>query len=280
MNVLLVGRGSGSWTMRGLQLGAAIGARVTSSPTEADWIWADRVVLVKRDALLWAARAHASQLPVIWDAVDFWRQPGDNALTADRAMARLGAALEVIQPHLFVGATQAMADAGGGAYLPHHSWAGLVPTPARERVHVVAYQGNAAYLAIWLGDVARACAARRWRFVVNPPDLREADLIVALREGPWDGWICREWKSGVKLVNAIAAGRPVITQASAPFRELRPPGTVIHDVQDLDDAFDAWTPLEARAAAVESCRALAPALTLAAIAAQYRALLADVAVAA
>jgi hypothetical protein len=28
--------------------------------------------------------------------------------------------------------------------------------------------------------------------------------------------VLREWKSGVKIVNAIAAGRPVIGQDSAP----------------------------------------------------------------
>ena len=32
MKILICGAGKGSWTMRGQQLGAAIGARVTSAP--------------------------------------------------------------------------------------------------------------------------------------------------------------------------------------------------------------------------------------------------------
>ena len=73
MNLLLVGNGKGSWTMRGEQLGAALGARVRTTPTAEDWRWADLVILVKRAGAVFARQAHQAQVPIVWDALDFWR---------------------------------------------------------------------------------------------------------------------------------------------------------------------------------------------------------------
>jgi len=277
MNVLMVGGGKGgSWEMRGRQLGAAIGARVTSVPTIADWRWADLCVLVKRAAREHAPTAQAHGVPIVWDALDFWAQPAQNDLHQVAAHVLFGGAIAVIKPALTIGATQAMADACGGVYLPHHSWDGLTPEPARETVSVVAYQGNTAYLGRWTSRLQKACAKRGWSFVVNPSDLRQADIIVALRDGQWDGFICREWKSGVKLTNAIAAGRPVIGQASAAMREMAQPSTIIESEAELDAALDQWTPFAARAAAVDVCHLHAPALRLSLIADQLRAVLQQV----
>jgi len=278
MKVLIVGNGKGSWQMRGVQLGAAIGARVTSYPTRDDWSWADVAVLVKRAAHTFAPLAHAADVPVVWDAVDFWRQPADHTLGRVGALELLERHLDIIHPAVTIGATRAMAEACGGVYLPHHSWQGLTPRPARARVETVAYEGNPLYLELWTERITKACAARGWSFVLNPPDLRAADLVVSFRHGVWDGVLPREWKSGVKLVNAIAAGRPVIGQDSAARRELDPPGSrVERPFPDLDDAFDTWAPFEARAAAVRICESLAPQYRLEAIAADYQALLMRVA---
>ncbi len=262
MNILMVGNGKGSWQMRGQQLGAALGARVTMTPTDDDWRWADVAVLIKRHAVAFAQMAHAFGVPIVWDALDFWSQPRDNGVTKEHAHGLLRGMLAVIKPALTIGATQAMADACGGVYLPHHSWAGLVPTPPHETVQTVAYQGNAVYLGRWKDALERECARRGWAFVVNPDDLSKADILVALRDGPWDGWICREWKSGVKLVNAIAAGRPVLTQASAAASELQPPGSILMSVGDIGTAFDAWTGYAPRAAVAEMCEYLALAYRL------------------
>lgn len=235
MNVLIVGAGSGSWEMRGKQLGAALGARVTSAPVAADWSWAHVAVLIKRFGARFAANAHAAGVPVVWDALDFWAQPGENSVDPARARALLDAQLVAIKPALTIGATQAMAEAAQGSYLPHHSWAGLVPTPPRAVVQRVAYQGNPTYLGRWQSALMAACTKRGWTFEINPATLADVDVLVALRDGPWDGWICREWKSGVKLVNALAAGRPVLTQLSAASRELLSCGGAIVQHDELDD---------------------------------------------
>ncbi len=273
MNILMVGAGKGSWTIRGLQLGAAIGARVTTDPTPHEWHWADRVVLVKNHGARFAPQAHAAGVPIIWDALDFWRQPAENQADESRARALLQAQITAIKPALVIGATQAMADACGGVYLPHHSRADLEPTNARKDVQVVAYEGNPLYLGAWKARLEHACQRRGWSFVINPPDLAKADMLIALREGPWDGWICREWKSGVKVVNAIAAGRPLITQQTAAVRELRSPGSVVESERDLQIAFDVLSSWEWRTRTMEECEALAPSLQLQSVAARYLAIL-------
>jgi hypothetical protein len=270
MNILILGRGKGSWEMRGQQLGAAMKARVTSSPSDADWHWAERVVFVKRADPVWMARAKALGLPVVWDALDFWAQPTENSLSEATARDRLRLNQDRIQPVLTIGATQAMAEAARGFYLPHHGRRGVQPTLTREHVKVVGYDGNGMYLERWGLALQQACRKRGWVFVINPIDLSQVDILVALRGGQWDGWICREWKSGVKLVNAILAGRPIITQATAAQRELRPAGSVVADLADLPDALDRWASLGAREAVIIESLHRTSELSLSSIADRYQ----------
>jgi len=274
MKILFVGNGNGSWKIRGEQLGAALGARVTSVPRAADFVWADVVVLVKHAGAAFAEAVHRARKPLVWDALDFWRQPEENGLDESQARALLQKQIATIRPSLTIGATEAMAAACGGVYLPHHSWQGLSPTPARDVVTTVVYEGKRKHLGRWGKAVQSECARRGWAFVINPPDLRVADIIVAFRDGPWDGWMCQQWKSGVKLVNAIAAGRPVATQPSAAASELYPDGSFIESPEDLSAAFDLWASRSYRQACFERAVALAPSLTLESVAAKYRQLLA------
>jgi hypothetical protein len=270
----MVGSGKGAWQIRGVQLGAALGARVVHAPSEADWRWADLVVLVKRAGAMYAAQAHRFGVPIVWDALDFWRQPGDNHLSEADARRLLAQQIETIRPALTIGSTRAMTAAAEGVYLPHHGWPGLTPTPARDEVQVVAYQGGEVFLGRWRQVLEAACQRRGWRFVVNPTDLRDADILVAFRDGQWDGWMCQEWKSGVKIVNAIAAGRPIITQASAAAREVGYLGTSILHGDRIDVWFDLWAGAETRAAVVMD--AIEQSRPMSIVAAQYAAILADV----
>ncbi len=231
------------------------------------------MILVKRAGRAWAGVAHAAHVPILWDALDSWRQPADHALHEAAAVTLLGRERDAIQPALTIGATAAQAAALGGIYLPHHSWPGLEPSPARIAIQTVAYQGNAAYLGRWLGWCSAACGARGWRFVVNPPDLRAVDLLVAFRDRPWDGWICRQWKSGVKISNAIAAGRPILTQDTAAAREIGAPGSIVETEADLRAAFDTWTDYTARAEALDRSWMLAPTYRLSTVAAAYHVIL-------
>lgn len=276
MNILIVGSGKGSWQMRAVQLGAALGARVTSQPIAEDWHWADLAVLVKKAGALFAAAAHQAGVPVVWDALDFWKQPAENRANETYANGLLQAQIAVIKPALAIGATQAMAEACGGVCLPHHSRIGLVPTPAREDFRVIGYDGNPAYLDRWGQAIDALCRRRGWTFVVNPADLSAVDALVALRGGQWDGWICRQWKSGVKAVNAICAGRPLIAQPSAAFDELQPDGSCVETFDEFEQALEMWTSYERRQSVVERCAQRAPSFTVEALAERYHGILAGV----
>lgn len=271
MNVLVVGGGGGSWTVRGQQLGQAIGARVVGAPSSGDLTWADLVILVKRAAFDWATRVRRMKKPIVWDALDFWEQPDENSVGEAGAKALLTQSVMSIRPVLVIGATESMAMTCGGVYLPHHCWPNLLPTPAREHVTTVGYQGKRKYLGRWYKPLLAACVDRGWRFALNPIDLRTCDLLVAFRDGRWDGWMCREWKSGVKLVNALAAGRPIITQDSAAFREIRPFGMAIEKPEELSDAFGMFASVKAREQAARN--RTYEQYTIHAIAMNYRMLL-------
>lgn len=241
MNVLIVGADSrGSWQMRGVQLGGAIGASVTLKPTAADWSWADVVVLVKRAAMVYAKQASKLKVPVIWDALDFWKQPEDNGKPIEWHIAEANRIKEQAGVSLVIGATQAMArDLGGldGFCLPHHARIGLKPAPIRAKAEVVAYEGKKKYLGRWFKALEHACSSLGLRFIVNPDDIRQADVLVSFRDGRWDGDVCRRWKSGIKIVNAIVAGRPIVTQPCASRDELLPsPEEPIENTWDLADS--------------------------------------------
>jgi hypothetical protein len=273
MNILIVGNGKGSWSMRGIQLGAALGARVTMAPSPDDFKWCSVVVLVKRTNPDHVQMAKREGKPIVWDALDFWRQPTQNGLLMPEAMRLLGLHMNAIDPALVIGATEEMGKDASGAYLPHHSWAGLVPTPARPKVEVVAYEGNPIYLGRWENWLETACDARGWALAINPPSLSDADIVVGFRDGQWDGWMARHWKSGVKVVNAIAAGRPFIGQDSAARSELQPEGSIVETREELGAALDSWASYEIRAEVVERSLARVEQFTVSAVAAKCRQIL-------
>lgn len=249
MNVLIVGHGNGSWIMRGQQIGAALGARVRSQPSEDDWRWADVAILVKHAGRQWAPQAHRFGVPIIWDVLDCWRQPDENVWSVEQGKAFIAALQALIRPVAMIAATQRMAQDIGGVYIPHQCRLGLRPTPPRERVQTVAYDGQKKYLGRWHDVIEAECQRRGWTFVINPPNLSEADILVAFRDGRWDGPLCRAWKSGVKYVNAICAGRPIVTQSTNACQELQPEWSLAEQVDDLAGAFDVVSDLDVRRSA-------------------------------
>lgn len=278
MNVLIVGAdGKGSFEMRGKQLGHALGARVTITPTHREWRWADVVILVKRAAIKHAASAKRAKVPLVWDVVDFWEQPTENQTPIEVLRQRVFAIRDAIGVTTLIGATKAMAEDIGGVYLPHQCREGLAPEPPRltdSRRLVVAYEGRKKYLDRWYSPLERACADLGYSFVINPPDLRDADVVVALRGGRSDGEVCRRWKSGVKYVNALVAGRPVVTQKTAGFDEVRPEGLDIEDPANLLGTLRAVAQHH-RQAAYDKALERAHEFSLSTVARLYRNILAD-----
>jgi hypothetical protein len=275
MRVLIVGSdGHGSFKVRGRQLGDAIGARVTTHPNAQDWVWADVVVLVKHAATVWGIHAKRSKKPIVWDVLDIWRQPEDNQLAVERIRQKVFDVRDVVGIKTLIGATRAMADQLGGVYLPHHSRPGLAPAPVRDGAITVAYEGQAKYLGSWRGALEDACAALGMTFVVNPPDIREADVVVAFRGERWDGDVCRQWKSGVKVVNAVVAGRPILGQSCAAWTEIIPTGAAMTGPDAcLKNGLRLVSDAKFRRIAYEDGLARAEEFSLPAIARTYRVIL-------
>lgn len=272
MHILLVGAdGRGSFEMRGRQLGHAIGARVTNRPSVRDFSWADVIVLVKRAAVVWGAQAKRARVPILWDVVDFWEQPEDNQKPIAELTTQVLSIAQRIGVTTLIGATEAMARDIGGVCLPHQCRTGLIPAAPRldpNREIIVAYEGRPKYLGPWRKQLEQACADLGYEFVINPPDLRDIDVVVALRGGHWDGEVCRRWKSGVKFANALVAGRPVLTQACAGFDDVKPLGIAITDVGELRAALQALE--DRRRAAYDLGLSRADEFRLPTIARRYR----------
>lgn len=276
MNILFVGSGKGSWQIRGVQMAAALGARATTQPTAADWSWADVVILVKHAIRQHGNAAAWSGARVIWDVLDFWEQPDENTLSVSEMVTKVQKIREHYRVAHLIGATQTMAHEIGGTYLPHHARPGLKARPVRTEMTTVAYEGTRKYLGPWLHDLQAVCSDLHLSFDYRPADLSQADVVVSFRGGPWDGPICRQWKSGVKYVNAMACGRPVITQSHAAFREMDVSGLVIRDPSELVEAIKVYQDYDVRQNVWSACSKMAPHYTLTRIAQRYQALIADV----
>ena len=272
MNVLVTGRGvSGSWKIRGEQLGSAIGATVL--PMAADFDPFDAVVVVKRPPPDMPARVRAAGVPLIWDLVDAWPQPIGNSWSRDDCMAWLRQQVKQIRPAAIVAATRAMADdcAEFGVpvlALPHHARPGLAMNEIRDKVKTVGYEGGEGYIAGWRRTVEAECKRRGWSFVINPPRLADVDIVLGLRDA--DGYAPRNWKSNVKLANAQGSGTPFVGGREAGYLETRIGNCEkwADTPEDLKRAFDALTPHGERRRAAQWMRSVAP--TLEQVATRYR----------
>lgn len=223
MNILVTGKGgnSGSWKVRGEQLGKAIGATVKPLATHAEIAAHDLTVVVKRttqsviDSLKWRRW--------VWDLVDFYPQPEASAWSRKEAAQFVRDRLRHLQPTAVIWPTARMRedcdDGRPGLVLPHHFRPGIERNPIREQVTTVGYEGRLDYIERWTERIADECAKRGWTFVANPRSLAELDIVVAFRGGKWDGYVQRRWKSNVKLANAHGSGTPFVGQVESGYEE-------------------------------------------------------------
>lgn len=217
----MTGKGSsGSWKIRGAQLGRAMNADATPDIRNPDAY--DLAIIVKRYNIGLIERLHRAKTPIVWDVVDAWPQPHGNLWDRNQCMAWLEQQFNVIRPVGIVAATKAMADdcvmfGVPVLWLPHHADPTQRLNPIREKVKVVGYQGGVNYLGKWGVFLNKYCAAQGWQFKVNPGQLADLDIVVALRDQ--DGYGPMNWKSNVKLANAQATGTPCIVHPEAGYIE-------------------------------------------------------------
>jgi hypothetical protein len=222
LRVLITGKGggTGSWQIRGEQLGRAIGAEVFPQAEASEIRAADLVVAVKRtpERLIRALRAGGR--PWVLDFVDGWPQPEGNEWPEKGAKRWLRDRLAILQPSAVVFPTTRMLGDSGwkgpALVLPHHAWPKYERQPVAATVSRVGYEGAPDYLGKWRGVLERACAARGWEFVVNG-DLSSCQIGVALRDV--GGYPAGAWKANTKLANCQALGLPALITPEEGYRE-------------------------------------------------------------
>lgn len=223
MKVLITGKGgnAGSWQIRGVQLGRAIGATVLPMATTADCLAHDIVIVVKRTPPELINAVRHSGRPWVLDIVDGWPQPchwGE----AD-ALAWLYKMLSGLRPTAAVfGTPEMLTDASPSIpalILPHHSWERYIgaPGPSSAGPIVVGYEGDPRYLGAWHARLVQECERRGWLFEVNG-DMRRAHIGVALRDG--GGYPAQWWKPGTKLSNLHALGIPALCSPEAGYKSV------------------------------------------------------------
>ena len=287
-SILFTGRGtSGSWQIRGVQLGAAVGGAVVPVAAQKDIDEADLVVLVKRPTEELQERLKRLRVPLVWDVVDAW--PGHVGNTWDRfaCMCWLETQIRTLNPAAVVAATKAMAADVGELfpklpvlYLPHH----YRPSPrqfvVRDRIYKVGYEGSPRYYGEWCSWVQSWCDRNSADFLDSlsgPDDLLSVDVVLALRNH--DGYAPRLWKSNVKLANAQGAGVPIVCGLEAGYLETMTPGTVMlaRTRLELVGALDLMKSAEVRGGMSLGLREAAGRYALPVIAERYRGWLEDIA---
>lgn len=221
MKLLVTGKGgsAGSWLMRGVQLGEALGATVTPNATDARGF--DLAVVVKRTPAPTIDAIRQARLRWVWDIVDAYPQPEAYEWGRSEAIGWVRARLRDLRPAAVIWPNARMredCDVGlPGMVLPHHHRVGIAVNPIRERVQRVGYEGAAAYLGRWADVLRDECARRGWQFTINPRRLSDLDIVVAFRDR--GGYVSRHWKSGVKLANAHGSGTPFVGQREYGYTE-------------------------------------------------------------
>lgn len=216
MRVLVTGKGNaGSWIIRGQQLGNAIGADVSQIPQGTY----DVSVLVKKAPPELLRKLSGE---IVYDVVDAWPQPIGNQWGRSRSIDWLSGQINSIKPAGIVAATKRMAVDCQAFGIPvialeHHARPGLRKNPVRKEVKTVGYEGSPEYLGQWRKLLEAECRTRGWNFVVNPQELADLDIVVALRD--CSGYAARHYKSNVKLANAQGSGTPVICNRESGYLE-------------------------------------------------------------
>lgn len=268
--ILVTGKGtSGSWAIRGQQLGAAVGAVVAPQASREQIEAADIAVVVKRlpDNVRYLRRW-------VWDLVDFFPQP--NLWSREEGVAWVRAKIAQHKPTGVIFPNQKMASdcrvPVPHTVIYHHHRPGIVTNPIREQVKTVGYEGCTDYLAEYGPVLLAECSRRSWAFTVNPRSLADLDIVVAVRGGKFAGYLPVNWKSNVKLANAHGSGTPFVGNMEAGYAETKAGGEYwVASPADIAKAFDTLEPQATRLAIRE--RFLQSVITVESCAGQLRAFL-------
>jgi hypothetical protein len=273
---------SGAWQIRGVQVASARSNwRALRDPTRAEIAAADIVSIIKHADPVVLARIRRAGKPIVHDTVDCWAQPDDevrvnSAAAAQKLFDGIFAPLAPVAGTIF--ATMRMREdlrhlVSRSAVIHHHARPDIVAAPPRAGFQVLGYEGSERYLGPWAERIEAISAERGLAFVVNPASLGEIDAGIALRGGEWDGYMSRNYKSNVKLVNLQAAGRPaIVARNAAGYLETDGGHAFFVDSEDdIKKALDRLASADLRQRLFERQTAFAARFSLAAVADEFEA---------
>lgn len=229
---------AGAWQIRGQQIAAMRSNWVaTSQPSDEDIEQADLICLVKKPETRVIERARQLRKPLVFDIIDSWAQPKDGLKCNNTHEAR-----ELFQPVWqeinadgYIFPTWRMQEDLGALVknkvtIYHHYWPQIQKSKIRNRVEVIGYEG-ADYLGEWRSRIERACRERDIRFIANPINYADLDIVIMARGGVHGNFLSWRYKSNVKLANAMGSGTPALVH----FEEMSAHDTDSGDVMFFTD---------------------------------------------
>jgi len=267
--IAVTGKGtSGSWKVRGVQLGTAIEADVL--PRHSDFSGHDLVVAIKRIPPELVEALKRSKKPWVWDIVDAWPQPVGNSWSEIEAVMWLRAEIDRLKPAAIVFPNSQMLHdslwSGPYLVLPHHAWPKYHPVKTRQMVHTVGYEGGDRYLGYWHQIIEWECKKRGWYFSFNG-NMEDCDIGIALRCE--QGYPAQHWKSNCKLANLQALAIPAICSPEKSYKEFGSGAeSFVLAPEDLAKALDGLSAYQDRVLIGASMSRAAPRLE--AVAKDYR----------
>lgn len=213
----------------------------------------DAVVIVKsiRDENLAELKAWGG--PLVYDALDFYRQRRNpwkrwskKYRLRDIADAREMATpyLARIDPDLILCPTEAMVDdllpLGWDVRLLYHHYDPRMGdfTPPEGKQRRVVYHGRRDHLGWWYEAAYLSCLIHGAKFVVsNGPQPAPGHVLLGVRRG--DPWISRRWKSNIKAAFALRLGLPFVAWPEAGYRETHPSAFWFTNVLEMHRAIGA-----------------------------------------
>jgi hypothetical protein len=244
MKILFTGNGtSGSFQIRGVQLGNACGATVIPKATRQDIKRCDVVVVVKRISEQLLNDIRSSGKPWIYDIIDAYPQPECTAWDRKKAIDWVQTRLKILHPNAVIWPNNCMmydCDMGmPGMVLYHHHLPGIAINTIKKDISVIGYEGSRDYIGKWLGPILKECIKRKWEFKINTRQLADMDIVIAVRDDHVNGYAQSHWKSNVKLANAHGSGTPFIGPHERGYIETSTGFEMWADYpEDLSQSFD------------------------------------------
>lgn len=233
--------------MRGHQIAAErSGWRATNTPSRHDVASADIVVITKDINKRDLDVVKESGAPIIYDALDFWKQtklpliPFSHAqrlTSVEMINSAFKSQFQKISPDAIVCVTQQMANdlkeiVEKREVIYHHSdprlpSAELYFRSRRNEALALLYYGKVSLMGEWRRVVTAACKSLGIEFIAfdigngafEPPPFCSAMLAVRADRG---SWLARRWKSNVKAATAAHLGVPFIAWPESAYTETAP----------------------------------------------------------